>query len=68
MLERKDAPAAPNGNGDPPMADATSTEDITDQADIPALPEPHVRERPAHNVSGGLALLGAWPDSRAASA
>ncbi|MER8157476.1 SPFH domain-containing protein [Streptomyces sp. NPDC094472] len=40
------------------MSDATSTEGITDQADIPALPEPQVRERPAHNVSGGLALLG----------
>ncbi|MFE5125988.1 SPFH domain-containing protein [Streptomyces sp. NPDC056669] len=40
------------------MSDATSTEGITDQADIPALPEPPVRERPAHNVSGGLALLG----------
>ncbi|MFE1936167.1 SPFH domain-containing protein [Streptomyces sp. NPDC059474] len=40
------------------MSDATSTEGITDQADIPALPELQVRERPAHNVSGGLALLG----------
>ncbi|MBW5425646.1 SPFH domain-containing protein [Streptomyces sp. BG9H] len=40
------------------MSDATSTDSITDQADIPSLPEPQVRERPAHNVSGGLALLG----------
>ncbi|ATL85119.1 SPFH domain-containing protein [Streptomyces solisilvae] len=40
------------------MSDAISTDDITDQADIPPLPEPRVRERPARNVSGGLALLG----------
>ncbi|WPB91162.1 SPFH domain-containing protein [Streptomyces malaysiensis] len=40
------------------MSDAISTDGITDQADIPPLPEPRVRERPARNVSGGLALLG----------
>ncbi|WP_413103078.1 SPFH domain-containing protein [Streptomyces sp. Inha503] len=40
------------------MSDATSTDPITGQADIPSLPEPRVRERPARNVSGGLALLG----------
>lgn len=40
------------------MSDTISTDDITDQADIPPLPEPRVRERPARNVSGGLALLG----------
>ena len=41
------------------MADTISTDGTdTDKADIPSLPEPRVRERPAHNVSGGLALLG----------
>ncbi|MCQ8832387.1 SPFH domain-containing protein [Streptomyces malaysiensis] len=40
------------------MSDTISTDGITDQADIPPLPEPRVRERPARNVSGGLALLG----------
>ncbi|MYU12076.1 SPFH domain-containing protein [Streptomyces sp. SID8361] len=40
------------------MSDTISTDDITDRADIPPLPEPRVRERPARNVSGGLALLG----------
>ncbi|PNG93191.1 SPFH domain-containing protein [Streptomyces malaysiensis] len=40
------------------MSDTISTDDSTDQADIPPLPEPRVRERPARNVSGGLALLG----------
>ncbi|GAA0655974.1 SPFH domain-containing protein [Streptomyces malaysiensis subsp. malaysiensis] len=40
------------------MSDAISTDDSTDQAGIPPLPEPRVRERPARNVSGGLALLG----------
>ncbi|MCM3806210.1 SPFH domain-containing protein [Streptomyces sp. DR7-3] len=40
------------------MSDTISTDDITDQAGIPPLPEPRVRERPARNVSGGLALLG----------
>ncbi|NUH43988.1 SPFH domain-containing protein [Streptomyces samsunensis] len=40
------------------MSDAISTDGSTDQADIPPLPEPRVRERPARNVSGGLALLG----------
>ncbi|AQA13741.1 SPFH domain-containing protein [Streptomyces malaysiensis] len=40
------------------MSDTISTDDSTDQAGIPPLPEPRVRERPARNVSGGLALLG----------
>ncbi|WJD97509.1 SPFH domain-containing protein [Streptomyces antimycoticus] len=40
------------------MTETTSTGPITDQAGIPPLPEPRVRERPARNVSGGLALLG----------
>ncbi|MEU9963086.1 SPFH domain-containing protein [Streptomyces malaysiensis] len=40
------------------MSDTISTDGITDQAGIPPLPEPRVRERPARNVSGGLALLG----------
>ena len=31
--------------------------DTTATADIPALQEPQVRERPAKNISGGLALL-----------
>ena len=29
----------------------------TPTADIPAIPEPQIRERPAKNISGGLALL-----------
>jgi regulator of protease activity HflC (stomatin/prohibitin superfamily) len=35
----------------------TDTDTTTPNADIPALPEPRVRERPAKNISGGLALL-----------
>ncbi|MGW2328837.1 SPFH domain-containing protein [Streptomyces sp. NPDC001700] len=34
------------------MTDTTAT-----RADIPAIPEPQVRERPAKNINGGLALL-----------
>ncbi|QLH23878.1 SPFH domain-containing protein [Streptomyces sp. Rer75] len=33
------------------------TDTATPTADIPAIPEPQVRERPAKNISGGLALL-----------
>ncbi|RNF97934.1 SPFH domain-containing protein [Streptomyces botrytidirepellens] len=33
------------------------TDTATPTADIPAIPEPQVRERPAQNISGGLALL-----------
>ncbi|MEU1802073.1 SPFH domain-containing protein [Streptomyces sp. NPDC019937] len=33
------------------------TDTTTPTADIPAIPEPQVRERPAQNISGGLALL-----------
>ncbi|MFF7650215.1 SPFH domain-containing protein [Streptomyces sp. NPDC007983] len=33
------------------------TDTTTPTADIPAIPEPQVRERPAKNISGGLALL-----------
>lgn len=35
----------------------TTTATGTTTADIPAIPEPQVRERPAKNISGGLALL-----------
>ncbi|WP_063735797.1 SPFH domain-containing protein [Streptomyces sp. RTd22] len=33
------------------------TDTATPTADIPAIPEPQVRERPAQSISGGLALL-----------
>ncbi|WP_055548206.1 SPFH domain-containing protein [Streptomyces sp. NBRC 110028] len=33
------------------------TDTTAPTADIPAIPEPQVRERPARNISGGLALL-----------
>ncbi|MEV1011220.1 SPFH domain-containing protein [Streptomyces sp. NPDC049881] len=42
------------------MTDGTPTQPTratTDGADIPAMPEPGVREFPAHSVPGGLALL-----------
>ncbi|MEU0846028.1 SPFH domain-containing protein [Streptomyces sp. NPDC005962] len=37
--------------------DTPTATDTTPTADIPAIPEPQIRERPAKNISGGLALL-----------
>jgi len=39
------------------MTDTDTHTATTPTADIPAIPEPQIRERPAKNISGGLALL-----------
>ena len=38
------------------MTDTDTHTATTPTADIPAIPEPQIRERPAKNISGGLAL------------